>query len=125
MSVRLGAWALAIAHRAADLVLVSAEFYYSRRHYVELLGHLQRGQALSQEAPKGSCGCTRQLAQLPDEYVVFNDFHPHKSGKDEPEAGNIDHVVIGPTGVFVLEAKNYGRTYEARRHATSTPERTR
>ena len=37
------------------------------------------------------------LTNLPDEFCVINDlFTPN---------GNIDHVVVGPTGVFVLDAK--------------------
>ena len=37
------------------------------------------------------------LAKLPDNYCVINDVAtPH---------GNLDHVVVGPTGVFVLDTK--------------------
>lgn len=37
------------------------------------------------------------LTKLPDNYCVINDVAtPH---------GNLDHVVVGPTGVFVLDAK--------------------
>jgi hypothetical protein len=37
------------------------------------------------------------LAKLPDDYCVINDVAtPH---------GNLDHVVVGPTGVFVLDTK--------------------
>lgn len=47
-----------------------------------------------------------ELENLPSGYVVFHDFHP--VGKDgERVAWNIDHIVIGPTGVFVIETKNY------------------
>lgn len=48
----------------------------------------------------------QELLGLSDEYIVFHDFHP--IGKDgQPSAWNVDHIVVGPTGVFVLDAKNY------------------
>lgn len=38
---------------------------------------------------------------LPDKFLVFNDLHfPGLKA-------NIDHIVIGPTGVFVLDTKNW------------------
>lgn len=39
------------------------------------------------------------LAQLPDEFHVFNGLGFY--------AGDVDHVVVGPTGVFVIETKSY------------------
>ena len=39
------------------------------------------------------------LSDFPDNYYVINDL--------KTEYGNLDHVVIGPTGVFVLETKNW------------------
>lgn len=39
------------------------------------------------------------LACLPDDYHVINDL--------STPTGNIDHVVIGPRGVFLLDAKNW------------------
>ena len=41
------------------------------------------------------------LEGLPDEFHVFHDI------KHRDLAGNIDHLVVGPTGVFVLETKNW------------------
>jgi hypothetical protein len=41
------------------------------------------------------------LKQLPEDYFIYNDVNlPGKMG-------NIDHVVIGPSGIFVIETKNY------------------
>jgi hypothetical protein len=39
------------------------------------------------------------LAQLSDDYTVFHDL--------AKVAGDIDHIVVGPTGVFVLETKTH------------------
>lgn len=45
------------------------------------------------------------LNTLPKDYFVFNDVNlPGKKG-------NIDHVVIGPNGIFTIETKNYGGKY--------------
>ena len=44
------------------------------------------------------------LASLPDAYHVFNDF---EAGGD-----HIDHVVIGPAGVFSVETKSWRGTVE-------------
>lgn len=45
------------------------------------------------------------LAKLPDEFYVINDV--------STPSGNLDHVVIGPTGVFVLDAKNWRGVVQA------------
>jgi hypothetical protein len=39
------------------------------------------------------------LADFPDDFCVINDL--------TTPSGNLDHVVIGPTGVFVLDTKNW------------------
>ena len=41
------------------------------------------------------------LNQLPEEYVIYNDV------KFPGSYGNLDHIVIGPKGIFVIETKNY------------------
>ena len=59
---------------------------------------------------KGAAGEARvhaALSALPHEFIVFHDFHPMKGGS--PAKWNVDHIVVGPTGVFVLDAKNYSR----------------
>lgn len=50
------------------------------------------------------------LAKLPDTFVVFHDYHP-QDAQGERLPWNVDHVVIGPTGVFVVETKNYTRKH--------------
>lgn len=42
-----------------------------------------------------------QLNRLPKDYFVFHDITLPRG------YGNIDHIVIGPTGLFVIETKNY------------------
>ena len=41
----------------------------------------------------------RIVSNLPDEFCVVNDL--------TTPFGNLDHVVVGPTGIFVLDAKNW------------------
>jgi hypothetical protein len=51
---------------------------------------------------KGAVGeksVAHTLSKLPDEFRVVNDL--------PTPSGNLDHVVIGPTGVFVIETKNW------------------
>jgi len=51
---------------------------------------------------KGATGeqtVAKKIDELPDEYCVIHDL--------ATPYGNLDHVVIGPTGVFVLETKNW------------------
>lgn len=44
------------------------------------------------------------LEELPDDYCVFHDVHC------DGVNGNLDHVVIGPTGMFAVETKNWTGT---------------
>jgi hypothetical protein len=44
---------------------------------------------------RGEFAVGRDLAHLPDEYIVFNDYRP--IGPDgKPVQWNVDHVVVGP-----------------------------
>jgi len=54
---------------------------------------------------EGEQSVARELSGLSDEYLLLNDVML-------PGArGNIDHVLVGPTGVFVFETKNYSGKY--------------
>lgn len=53
---------------------------------------MQRGAA-------GENAVARVLANFPADFHVINDL--------STPFGNLDHVVIGPTGVFVIDAKNW------------------
>lgn len=43
------------------------------------------------------------LNRLPDEYTIFNDVYLNEDGRDN----QIDHVVLSPYGIFVIETKRY------------------
>ncbi|MCJ7794091.1 NERD domain-containing protein, partial [Candidatus Bathyarchaeota archaeon] len=40
-------------------------------------------------------------SKLSDDYILINDLYLHNG------YGDIDHVVLGPSGIFVLETKNW------------------
>ena len=53
----------------------------------------------------GECRTGEELEHLPDDYVVFHDFHLRQPNGDRAP-WNVDHIVVGPTGVFVIDSKN-------------------
>lgn len=55
---------------------------------------------------QGEEAVARELGFLSSDYRVFNCI---ESGKEAllPPNGDYDHVVIGPTGIFVVETKNW------------------
>ena len=54
---------------------------------------------------EGEQSVASELSYLSDEFLLLNDVML------PGERGNIDHVLIGPTGVFVFETKNYSGKY--------------
>ena len=46
-----------------------------------------------------------ELSRLNDEFLLLNDVTL------PGVRGNIDHILVGPTGVFVFETKNYSGKY--------------
>jgi hypothetical protein len=60
---------------------------------------------------KGEALVAERLRSLPDDYFLLNDVVL------PGQPGNIDHVVIGPCGVVVIETKNFSGSVESRRNA--------
>ena len=50
---------------------------------------------------EGENAVTKILSNRSDNYYLINDL------KLKEKSGNIDHVLVGPNGVFVIETKNY------------------
>ena len=68
-----------------------AAFYYYLRKYRIYNGGWQ-----------GEKSVTKLLSKtLSNDYSLINDVYLHDGG------GDIDHIVLGPNGVFVLETKNW------------------
>jgi hypothetical protein len=47
----------------------------------------------------GECEVAAELHRLSDKFTVFNNMNTKR--------GNLDHVVVGPTGLFAIETKNW------------------
>ena len=60
---------------------------------------LAKDQAAMRRGASGEILVGLILSDFPDEFYVINDL--------TTAYGNLDHVVIGPTGVFVLDTKNW------------------
>jgi len=73
------------------------------------LAPIERRLARLRRGIKGEATVTSLLGQLPDEYFLVNDVMlPGHSG-------NVDHVLIGPCGVVVIETKEYRGVITCRR----------
>lgn len=77
-----------VAYLGALLCLVASSFFFSN-------------QATWGSGAKGEETVAEYLAHLNDRYDVIHDVVL------PGEVGNIDHVVLGPNGVFVIETKNH------------------
>jgi hypothetical protein len=74
----------------ASLVPLAAFYYYLRKYRVYNGGWTGEKQV------------TRLLSStLSNEYLLLNDLYLRNGG------GDVDHIVLGPSGVFVLETKNW------------------
>lgn len=82
-----------VSHGLAGVIGMVAVFELFRTNYDEW-EHWCLGM-------RGELAVTRELKPLPDDYVLLNDlFLPNGRG-------NIDHFLLGPNGLFVIETKNY------------------
>jgi hypothetical protein len=78
------------------------------RDLKELPGAVRIGLKRAGDSAQGAQGESivgRKLSELPDDFVIFHDLA--FLSEDGPEPWNIDHVVVGPTGVFVVETKSF------------------
>lgn len=65
---------------------------------------------------KGELRVIKELEKLPDNYIVINDYKKRfsnaiyrKKKGDYIKTIQVDHIVIGPTGIFVIETKNWSK----------------
>jgi hypothetical protein len=63
------------------------------------VSQLEREQKNYESGAKGENAVSKELARFPNDFHVLNDV--------STDFGNLDHVVIGPTGVYVIDAKNH------------------
>ena len=70
---------------------------------------LQRSAALWEQGAEGEVAVARALEAMPEGWVVLHDLAwPGR------QRANLDHVVVGPGGVFVVDAKNWSGRVEVR-----------
>ncbi len=85
---------------------ISMELYWFRDGLRDMhLGPLEGGNRL--RVVRSEMRVHEELMHLPDEYIVFSDFHPSDPLMGGRARWNLDHIVIGPTGVFVVDATDY------------------
>ncbi len=53
----------------------------------------------------GECRTAQELERLPDDFVVFHDFHLRQANGDRAP-WSVDHIVVGPGGVFVIDSRH-------------------
>ena len=65
----------------------------------------------------------RQLSKLPDDYTVIHNYHLEfprplydRRNDDRIYSVQIDHLVIGPTGLYVIETKHWSKTSQENRN---------
>jgi Nuclease-related domain len=63
------------------------------------LDALEKTRLAMRQGASGESAVALALASFPDDFCVINDL--------TTPFGNLDHVVVGPTGVFVLDTKNW------------------
>ena len=66
---------------------------------------MDRDRMLWRKGAVGEALVAQILSELPSDFVVINDV--------SKRFGNIDHVVVGPTGVYVIDAKNWTGSVKA------------
>lgn len=76
-----------------------------RKWAYKQLEDLDKQRADLRKGARGEIAIGLLLANFPDTFCVINDL--------ATRFGNIDHVVIGPTGVFALDTKNWRGTVSA------------
>jgi hypothetical protein len=82
-----------------------AGVFYLCRYQSRRIDHYERERKKWRKGAVGECMVADALGALSDEYSVINDV--------TTPSGNLDHVVVGPTGVFAIETKNWRGTVTA------------
>jgi hypothetical protein len=72
---------------------------------------------------EGEENVVQELKKLPDTYYVINDYQIHlqryvyyKKYREYVRSCQIDHVVVGPTGIYLIETKNWSQNTYNKSH---------
>ena len=83
------------------IVAVFLTVFLSRRYITRYTDGMLNAGIAFRKGGEGEALTADAVSDLPNTYSVFHDLtHPSIGG-------NIDHIVVGPTGVFALETKNW------------------
>jgi Nuclease-related domain len=93
---------------APILLALCAAILFGNRFFNKKLDALEREHISYRKGAVGEAITARILEGLSDDYVVFNDV--------TTEFGDIDHVVVGPTGVFFIDTKHWKGVVGVDRH---------
>ncbi len=93
-------WAATPFFLGAVVLTYVGKYYGNKKHAA-----FERERMLFRKGAIGEAIIGRVLEELSDDYVVLNDVGT--------EFGNVNHVVVGPTGVYVIEAKNWKGVVQA------------
>ena len=94
-----------------------AEIYASNENakHQKTLSIFQTNRSLFYGA-EGEERALQELSKLPDSYTVINDYRLkfakpiyNRRGNDRIYSVQIDHIVIGPTGIYLVETKNWSK----------------
>jgi hypothetical protein len=108
LSAALGALALKLYERQVTwltlpvFVSIVALLFVAIKLTDKRLDAIERENISFRKGAVGEAIVSRILKGLPEDYSVLNDL--------KTEFGNIDHAVIGPTGIFVIDTKNWKGT---------------
>lgn len=73
--------------------------YFGKKYMLEKLDELDKQEFAMRKGAVGEAAVGVLLNKFPNEFRVINDL--------STPFGNVDHVVVGPTGVFLIDAKNW------------------
>jgi hypothetical protein len=96
-SHRFAPWLLVV-----ELGFLGIGAYWIDRWATRSLGLHEQERLRWRKDALGKATVSFVLEALPDDYIVFNDFCSHSN--------RVDHIVIGPSGIFVLDTKNWRGT---------------
>lgn len=83
---------------SASFVLFAGVAFWLNKRFCWVDDQLLQSLRPWHKGAEGERSIANIIEMLPDDYVVIHDLA-------KPNGGNIDHIVLGPTGIFLLETK--------------------
>jgi hypothetical protein len=96
LALKDGRASLSLLAAALGGVLIIYRLCQAQEHRID---RYERERMTWRRGAAGEHSVAATLARLPDDFFVFNDV--------KAKFGNLDHVVVGPTGLFAIETKNW------------------